>query len=281
MSGSQAQRKEFDDHCKLINDCCVVYDEWEMIAHNLTDERLHRIGGRRLTVHFLARALSLRAVLAADESIDTANPERRFELEMFLPKEEHTAGTPVPKCFCRPCREYHYGFVNGLYGMEKNDRQKKIEDLHRLMMEVLPRKILGGRNPKFDRDEMFSVTKEFIFNGKLYGDLCMAAGGYTQFRSMAKNDPFYKDVANGDEGSRKAFADHCQFITDCCYVYDNWETIVSNLTDERMDNLDARTFRVDTFRSAINLEWCLMHNEKCRDILDRSKYNGEYLHAFL
>ena len=44
-------------------------------------------------------------------------------------------------------------------------------------------------------------------------------------------------------------------------VYQDWEKIVSNLTDSRMTRCDARTFSIHKFYLARNISWCLDVNE--------------------
>ena len=60
------------------------------------------------------------------------------------------------------------------------------------------------------------------------------------------------------------FDRHCQHINEAAYCFENWERIVSNLTDRRIDSVDARSFSVRSFFLASNLDWCLEYNEKLR-----------------
>ena len=65
--------------------------------------------------------------------------------------------------------------------------------------------------------------------------------------------------------NKKEFERHCADVNEATYCFDNWELIVSNLTDKRMSSIDARTFSVRKFYRASNIDWCLEYNEKvCR-----------------
>ena len=47
-------------------------------------------------------------------------------------------------------------------------------------------------------------------------------------------------------------------------VFDKWDTIVENLTDNRLTYIDARRFSIGQFWKARHLSWCLTHNESLR-----------------
>ena len=84
------------------------------------------------------------------------------------------------------------------------------------------------------------------------------------FKCWAKRQPAYQAFVNGETAQRKEFDRHCQHINEAEYCFDNWEKIVFNLTDRRIDSVDARSFIVRSFFLASNLDWCLEYNEKLR-----------------
>ena len=54
VNGTEDEKKEFDDHCQLINDAALCYDYWENIIHNLTNRRYDT-----LSTHKCFRLVSL------------------------------------------------------------------------------------------------------------------------------------------------------------------------------------------------------------------------------
>ena len=67
------------------------------------------------------------------------------------------------------------------------------------------------------------------------------------------------------ESRKREFNRHCKLVNDAAFVYEHWEGIVNNLTDERLDSIDARTFSVAYFAKANQLSWCIEYNQKVRN----------------
>ena len=83
-------------------------------------------------------------------------------------------------------------------------------------------------------DQQFELKKELVFHGKVYREACLERSEFVNFESWARQQRFYEHLVNGDANEQKMFADHCKLIHQCTCVYDEWETIVRNLTDKRM-----------------------------------------------
>ena len=110
-------------------------------------------------------------------------------------------------------------------------------------------------------DAVFKATKKQIVHGKVYKEECLSDNTYKYFKSWAKNQPEYQPLLREN---KKEFERHCADVNEATYCFDNWELIVSNLTDKRMSSIDARNFSVSKFYRASNIDWCLEYNEKVR-----------------
>lgn len=93
-------------------------------------------------------------------------------------------------------------------------------------------------------------------------DSCLNGTDYVQFKSWASLQPVYEEYVHGNKKRQKEFGDRCQLINDCAIVYESWEDIAKNLTDESMTYLKARTFSVNRFRRAKSWVWCVGENER-------------------
>ena len=111
---------------------------------------------------------------------------------------------------------------------------------------------------------LFEVTKKQIVYGKLYKDICMANTQYKYFKCWAKRQAAYLPYVNGDKARKLEFVRHCQLINDAAFCFENWERIVFNLNDRRINSIDSRSFSVHYFAMAANIDWCLEYNEKVR-----------------
>ena len=160
------------------------------------------------------------------------------------------------QCFCVNCRALEIAEVNGRYVPIVDDR-RKIDELRRMMCSVLPNQLSGAQ------DKVFATTKKQIIHGKLYHQTALSSGDYVLFKCWAKVQPFYQEFINGGAQVKKEFDKHCKLVVDCAYVYDHWDIIVNNLTNESMTNINARNFSVGKFREAINFNWCI-ENERAR-----------------
>ena len=162
---------------------------------------------------------------------------------LFLLQNRHNQS-----CFCVPCRHRKAAAII--------DRQEG--SLRRALTIEIPNERENRSN------SLLEVTKKQIVYGKLYKDICMANTHYKYFKCRAKRQAAYQPYLN-DNGARKIeFNRHCQLVNDASYCYDNWEKIVGNLTDHRIDAIDARSFSVRYFSMAGNIDWCLEYNDKVR-----------------
>lgn len=100
--------------------------------------------------------------------------------------------------------------------------------------------------------ESFFITKEMLINGSLYKEACLDGLGYTQFISWAVLQQRYAALVNGTKEEEQKFVDHCQLIYDCANVYDSWDVIVKNLTNNSITFSNAK-------HSALTNSWELSH----------------------
>ena len=160
------------------------------------------------------------------------NEETRFP-NLFLAETLHNA-----ECFCPPCRQRKVAAID----------DKREASLHRALVDDIP-------NERQARScALFEVTKKQILYGKLYKDICMANSHLTYFKCWAKRQPVYQPFINGDKARKQEFDKHCQLVNEAAYCFENWELIVSNLTDRRMTAIDARSFSVAYFAAAGSID---------------------------
>ena len=114
-------------------------------------------------------------------------------------------------------------------------------------------------------DMLYEITLKQIILGKLYKDTCMATTTYKLFKCWAKKQPYYIPYAEGNSSRRREFNLHCKLVNDAAFVFQHWETIVDNLTDWRMDSIDARTFSISYFAKAYSHSWCVEYNQKVKN----------------
>ena len=162
------------------------------------------------------------------------------------------------QCFCVRCRAMEIADIEDRYRPAVDDT-RKVEELRNMMLFVLPTKLLGRQ------DRLFEITRKMIVYGKAYKEAALKGGDYVLFKCWAKRQPVYQEyVVNASKQVQKEFDKHCQFINDCACVYDKWDVIVHNLTNESLTNINARTFTVGKFREAIDFSWCVSENERLR-----------------
>ena len=161
-------------------------------------------------------------------------------------------------CFCGRCRAKMVAEINDRYRINLDDA-RKVAELRYLLLEVLPVELQDAK------DKVFEVTKRMIVHGTIYQEACLKGTDYVQFRSWAKLQPFYEQYVKGNSRHQREFERHCKLVNDCAYVYRKWETIVSNLQDERLKFLDARGFTIAKFREAHKMSWCISENERARN----------------
>ena len=61
--------------------------------------------------------------------------------------------------------------------------------------------------------------------------------------------------------SKEELSKFCDKVNEANVVIDSWDVIVNNLTDHRMDQIDALGLSVRQLYLAKNINWCLSYNE--------------------
>ena len=152
-------------------------------------------------------------------------------------------------CFCGNCRNGRVlrfsTYTNAhLYDLFKNKLPSKDE----------------SRLDKYHQNVL-----DLIVAGKVYKESSLENTGYRYFKSWAKNQPRFTNW------TPKEFNKFCTDVNETCDVYEHWDAIVRNLTDSRMDQVDARRFSVRYFSLAKSIDWCLSYNEMIRKKGKRSE----------
>ena len=147
----------------------------------------------------------------------------------------------VANCFCSVCRQQK---VDRLLGAGLTNLQ--LHD-HCFVELVQQEDVRLAR--------LFNTTMRRIVAGKAYCDQCLEGTGYTKFGWWARQSLQLRDL---EPKIRKKFV---KKVNEINLVFNSWDTIVKNLTDERMIYVDARRFSVTSFYLAIDLSWCLRQNE--------------------
>ena len=150
----------------------------------------------------------------------------------------------VGNCYCLGCRNRRL-IVARNNGLTNNE-------LYGLFMRELVEK------EEIRLDKLFKTTMQQVVLGKAYKDSSLENTNYIYFKSWAKHQPNFRHL------SEKELSKFCAKVNEACDVFDNWDTIVTNLTDSRMDQIDARRLSVRQFYLAKRIEWCLSQNELLR-----------------
>ena len=150
--------------------------------------------------------------------------------------------TIIPRCFCNGCRERRFNA----------SRDINREELQNMYTRTLPSKERSQLNKLFDN------TINEIVVGKVFKVSSLEHTGYKYFKSWARHEPDLIAL------SPKQFSKFCEKVNEASSVFDNWDVIVRNLTDYRMNEIDARRFSVRQFYLAKSLDWCLCYNEMLR-----------------
>ena len=156
----------------------------------------------------------------------------------FLLKETHGV-----ECFCLACRSASY--------MEKFIESSERElGFYQTLLDFMRKKRCR---------RVFVNTLRQITHGKAYKDKCLEGSGYVYWKAWAKTQLPFKNMLNDDLEALS------RFLGACSSVYENWSTIVANLTDPAISpDIDASTFSVEYFQKAISSDWCLEHNSSVR-----------------
>ena len=150
----------------------------------------------------------------------------------------------VEGCFCDECR---------------NSRLRRVLDsgytVHQLY-NLFTYRLVEKENTRLDR--LFKCTLQQIVHGMAYKITCLQNSNYTYFKSWAKTQQEFALL------SKKELDKFCYKVNEACDVFNSWTKIVDNLTDERLDQIDARRFSIRQFYLAKNITWCLEYNESLR-----------------
>ena len=121
--------------------------------------------------------------------------------------------TIIGNCFCDICRRLR---MEEFVERNLTEGQMYYEFTH-----LLPRKESMSLN------KVFADTLNIIISGKVYRDTCLQGSGYAYFRSWAKHEPLLSTLPD------KQFNVFCHRVNEASWVFDNWDRIVNNLTDEK------------------------------------------------
>ena len=88
---------------------------------------------------------------------------------------------------------------------------------------------------------LFENTINEIVIGKVFKVSSLEHSGYKYFNSWARHEPDFINL------SPKQFSKFCEKVNEASSVFDNWNVIVRNLTDHRMNEIDGRPFSVRQF----------------------------------
>ena len=149
----------------------------------------------------------------------------------------------IDGCFCITCREGR---------VDRYRRYNNVGELFNIFKIRLP------HEEDIRLARYHETVQDLITSGKAYHRSCLENTGYVKFKCWANRQPQF---ANWEPKSLKDF---CDQVNEASYVFDHWDIIVRNLTDSRMDCIDARAFSVGMFKEATDIAWCLRHNENLR-----------------
>lgn len=170
--------------------------------------------------------------------------------------------TLLEACFCNDCRARRCAVY----------RQYDQRRLFNLFTVGLPQL----------EDRQLMKYHETVLNtivaGKVYKEICLLNTTYKQFKSWANTQ---RQFADWDPRELKKF---CDKVNEASSVFDNWDIIIQNLMDARLDCLDARRFSVIQFKKARDMGWCLIENENLRERgkkPEESKYSEDKFNEIL
>ena len=145
-------------------------------------------------------------------------------------------------CFCSDCRNLRV----------VNFTAMSTHDLLKLFSITLP------DEQETHLRRYHQAVLEQIAAGKTFKNVALANSGYVYVKSWAKHHEPWSRWADKD---RDKFAANINLAV---LVFDKWDTIVRNLTDPRMTEINARAFSMGLFYEARKLSWCLTYNETIR-----------------
>ena len=115
------------------------------------------------------------------------------------------------------------------------------QGIKNLLLTAMPRRNEEVRNTRFRH------TLDTIVAYKSFRLKCREVGGCSCGVWLRRNTPL-----NKRERSRVT-----EKVGHACYVYDNWDAIVNNLTHRALTDVDCRDFTIRKFYEARNFSWCL------------------------
>ena len=134
--------------------------------------------------------------------------------------------------------------------------------------------------PAVENEQLMKVHEtilKMIVHGKCYQERCLRNTRYKQWKSWANMQPEFQPPYWSPLALKKL----AENINNATFVFEQWDTITRNLTDPRIDILDARRFSLRQFRKAADIGWCLLENETKRpvsgtadDLYDNGKYQA-------
>ena len=178
-----------------------------------------------------------------------------FRNEFLLTSLVQINGHHIANCFCVTCRNRKKGEIS--VGMTQEE-----------LSEVYFHQVSRDENIRLN--SYFIDTMKKIIHGKAHYDSCLRDTHYRYFGRWLSNEPSFSHLT---ESEKERFSRKMNQVN---AVFNDWETIVSNLTDERMVNIDARKFSIYQFYRARMLHWCIDHNELHRNPGRHDPENPDY-----
>lgn len=211
--------------------------------------------------------------LKLKELFVSLSPHYRFinlQISMALPNDilinlrEHDR--VMRDCFCQVCRPLRVQQVTRL------DLSRM--QLHREFAVRIPHR------RERTLQELFENTLDTIVYGKVFKETCLRDTGAVYFRSWAKHEEPFIHFKSKD------FNNLCENVKECSWIFDNWETIVSNLTNEHFPEIDVRTLSIQQLYKAKSKTWCWKFNDALRrkkkktnePLYPEDKFNGIFQH---
>ena len=118
--------------------------------------------------------------------------------------------------------------------------------------------------------------------GVAFKDMCLDNTGYSSFGAWLGAQPQGAFV-NINVNINKARL--CDRMTHVTYIFQDWDSIVHNLTNPQMVNIDARKFSIYQFYRARSFSWCKnynnMHGTTSRGVAERPEYDEDKYQALL
>ena len=143
-------------------------------------------------------------------------------------------------CFCVTCRNQKCAQIIGTTTVTR-------DTLLEAFMNGIPREDDEYLN------ELFKNTLIKIAVGVAYKHRCLRNTRYTSFGAwLGAQPPGAFANINTDR--------LCARMTHVTYVFQDWDTIIHNLTNPQMVNIDARKFSIIQFYRARNFGWCVRYN---------------------